>query len=324
MSQACFAINSKAIEYEADHSIKALYQSLDAMPKTSVTERIHWITNQLNGKVYILGSLGEGPNARFDQYPKYRMDGFDCDTYVTTVLALSLATSLKSFQNCLRFIRYKDGKVSYVNRNHFTSIDWNANNQSRGLLKDITLDIRDKQKQPVVLYAHALINKPSWYQYKKPEIIRLQQFNSKEQNKRLTELKKLGVSLAITPSDLPYIPLTALFDSDNHPNLYLFSQIPDGAIVEIVRPNWDLKKVIGTALNISHLGFVFWIDNQLYFRQASSDKGGVVEVSLIEYLREAKKSPTIKGINVQIILPSQPVSDNCQQFNNHAKLTEKY
>ena len=40
------------------------------------------------GKPYVLGSLGEGKAAIFDKNPIYRTDTFDCETYVSTVLAL--------------------------------------------------------------------------------------------------------------------------------------------------------------------------------------------------------------------------------------------
>jgi hypothetical protein len=308
------AINSEQIEEQANASISELYHTLKSKPNLSMTERINWISNQFKGKVYILSSLGEGPNAHFDQFPKYRVDGFDCDTYVTTVVSLALANSLKSFQQCLKFTRYENGIIEYIHRNHFTSLDWNINNQRRGILKDITLNITNPQKSKVALYAEALIDKPSWYAHKTRDTIRLQNNDPALQESRLAELKAQGSRLKITPSKLAYIPLTALFSEKNEPNLHLFSQIPEGAIVEIVRPNWDLQKQIGTALNVSHLGFVFWINKQPYFRQASSQEGKVFDVPLIKYLREAKTSPTIKGINVQIILPSKPISGACRIF----------
>ncbi|WP_298626296.1 N-acetylmuramoyl-L-alanine amidase-like domain-containing protein [uncultured Legionella sp.] len=310
-----YAINSKAIEQQADGSIKELYHTLNTMPNKSMAERIDWFSSQFKDVPYILGSLGEGPNARYDQYPLYRIDGFDCDTYVNTVLALALANSLDTFKQCLEYSRYKDGKISYINRNHFTSIDWNANNQQRGMLKDITLTIKNKQNKSVALYAEALIDKPGWYAHKKVNTIRLQKENKQEQEQRLAELKNKGSQLKATVSKIPYIPFTVLFPMNDAPNLYLFSQIPTGAIIEIVRPGWDLRKVIGTSLNISHLGFAIRINDQLYFRQASSQYGKIVDVPLIDYLKEAIESPTIKGINVQIVLPKKPVRHNCRTPN---------
>lgn len=308
------ALNSTALQEQANSSINELYHTLNAMPNTSMAERIDWFSSYFKGKPYILGSLGEGSDAPYDQYPLYRIDGFDCDTYVNTVLALALASSLDSFQSCLKYNRYHNGKISYIDRNHFTSIDWNKNNQIRGVLKDITLTIKDQKNHQVAVYAKALINKAGWYAHKNIDTIRLQTENKEEQEKRLAELKAKGKKLKSVTSKIAYIPLTALFSEDGKPNVYLFSQIPNGAVVEIIRPNWDLRKQIGTALNVSHLGFAIWIKNTLYFRQASSQLGGVVDVPLADYLNEARNSPTIKGINIQVVLPQKPVSGECRRF----------
>ena len=95
--------------------------------------------------------------------------------------------------------------------------------------------------------------------------------------------------------------MTKLFDVDGKPDQFVFSQISNGAIIEIVRPNWRLTEKIGTNLHVSHLGFVFTgINNDIVFRHASSDKGKVVEVSLIDYLRNCLSSKTIQGINVLV------------------------
>lgn len=310
------AINSEIIEQQADFKIKELYHILNSRPNSSMQYRIDWFSEQFKGAKYILGALGEGADAPYDQYPKYRVDGFDCDTYVNTVLALATANSLKTFQQCINFNRYTNGKISYINRNHFTSLDWNKYNQQRGLLKDITLNITNKQKRPVALYANTLIDKPGWYAHKNIDSIRLQQRNDDLQKKRLSELKIKGSHLKAIRSQIPYIPLTALFPKDDKPDDYLFSQIPNGAIIEIIRPDWNLREKIGTNLDVSHLGFAIWKNKQLFFREASSIYGSVVDVSLVDYLNDARKSPTIKGINVQVVLLQKPVSKQCHRFAN--------
>jgi Protein of unknown function (DUF1460) len=302
-----FAFDSGATEKHANSSIEALYHRLDNMPNSSMSERIDWISNQFLGRIYVPGSLGEGSKARYDQFPQYRVDVFDCDTYVNTVLSLALAHSVSSFQQCMKNLRYKDGIISYLNRNHFTGLDWNQNTQKSGILKDITLAIKDKNNQPIAQLANAVINKPNWYAFKIDETIRLEKPDKLKAEERLAELKRKGAQLQVASEKIPYLPFTALFPQTNKPDMYLFAQIPHGAIIEIVRPNWDLRKNIGTALNISHLGFAIWNKGTLYFRQASSKSGKVVEVPLIQYLEKAQNSPTIKGINIQIVLPSKPL-----------------
>ncbi|WP_058513711.1 N-acetylmuramoyl-L-alanine amidase-like domain-containing protein [Legionella santicrucis] len=304
-----YTFDSSATEKQANSSIEELYHRLNSMPNNSMSARIDWISGQFLGVHYLLGSLGEGSKALYDQFPQYRVDAFDCDTYVNTVLSLALANSLNSFQQCVKNIRYKNGTVSYTQRNHFTGLDWNQNNQQSGLLKDITLSFKNQNHQSVAKVAEAVINKPNWYAYKTLDTIRLENTNKETAEERLTELKNEGSKLEITAERVPYLPFTALFPEKNKPNMHLFAQIPNGAIIEIVRPNWDLSQKIGTSLNISHLGFAIRNKGQLYFRQASSEYGKVVDVPLIEYLEKALNSPTIKGINVQVVLPQKPLTD---------------
>jgi hypothetical protein len=308
-SIALAAVHPK--QEEANKVISQLYHNLNNIQQSNMEIRLQDISAQFLGKPYLLGALGEGVKARFDQAPRYRVDAFDCETYVTTVLALTLADNLQNFKQCLSRLRYKDGQVSYLSRNHFTSVDWNKNNQKQGFLQDITPSFKDKNKQSVALATHVLIDKASWYQHRALDSIRLYPSNPEEQFRRLAELKARGSKLPQVISQLPYIPFTALFQKDGQVNEYLFSQIPTGSIIEIVRPDWHIKEQIGTDLDISHLGFAIRKNGVLFFREASSVHGQVVDVPLIDYLKEARNSPTIKGINVQIILPKHPLPQGC-------------
>lgn len=298
-----------AEEEKADATIKALYHSINNKPVTMPT-RLEMVSASFLGKPYLLGALGEGKQAQFDQSPLYRTDAFDCETLVTTTLAIALAANEEHFHRCLLKLRYSNGKPEFIFRNHFTGLDWNLNNQRQGFLKDITTTITNSDKEPVFQTAVAFIDKPAWYQHFTTQNIKLAKPNLHEQTKRLAELKKLGNTLPRQTEMVPYLPLAVLFDKQGNANQQLFNQIPNGAIIEIIRPNWDLRSKIGTNLNISHLGFVFIRNKQLIFRQASSELHRVVDVSLIEYLRKTLTSPTIKGINVQIVVPQKPLV-NC-------------
>jgi hypothetical protein len=288
---------------EADQTIQQLYHSLNSKPISNFSQRIAFISEQFLGKPYETGPLGESNLDNYDQLPLYRTDAFDCVTFIETVLALTVSTNLAEFKHNINQIRYKNGQVSFLERNHFPDIDWNYNNQEQGLLEDITRTFKDKQDQPVFQLAQAYIDKPAWYQHFSLEKIRLQKPDAMTQEKQLQKLKRLGSQLKGQVSILPYIPLSALFDKDGQANLFLFNQIPQAAIIEIVRPNWDVTEKVGTHMNVSHLGLAIWKDHTLFFRASSSVYNRVSDIPLIEYLQNTLKSPTIKGINVQIVLP---------------------
>ena len=298
--------NTQQHQETAKNIIIRLYRELPKTPTQNMANRLERISNYFLGKPYLLGALGEGETARYDQSPRYRDDGFDCETLVDTVLAIAFSSDFKTFEYCIDHIRYQNGQVDFITRNHFTDLDWNTNNQKRGYLVDITESITNPEQEPVALMAKAIINKPAWYQHLTADSIKIHSAQGNEQAKRLIELKHRGSQLSITPASIPYIPLSILFDKQGKPNLAIFSQIPHGAIIEIIRPNWDLRQQIGTCLNVSHLGFVFWIKGEPIFRQASSEYHQVVDMPLIDYLKKARTSPTIKGINIQIVKPKTP------------------
>lgn len=74
------------------------------------------------------------------------LHGLDCTTYVENVLSFGLMlrsgeSTFEDFTENLERIRYKDGKMDgYASRLHYFS-EWIANNEAKGLLKDITNDI---------------------------------------------------------------------------------------------------------------------------------------------------------------------------------------
>ena len=85
------------------------------------TNTQHYIGEQYLGKKYILNPLGEEKTPDTD--PLIRSDAFDCTTFVETSLS-------KGNVNKLTKIRYKDGKIDFLNRNHFIESDWLYNNSA--------------------------------------------------------------------------------------------------------------------------------------------------------------------------------------------------
>jgi len=74
------------------------------------------------------------------------LQGLDCTTFVENVLAFGLMlknkeTQFEDYTENLETIRYKNGNLEgYASRLHYFS-EWIANNEEKGLIKDITSDI---------------------------------------------------------------------------------------------------------------------------------------------------------------------------------------
>jgi len=91
----------------------------------------------LLGVEYYLGPLGEGVGASIDNDPLFDLNKVDCVTFCEQVIAFALTeNSFDEFLENLKKIRYKNGEISFENRNHFTSVDWIPNNIT--ICRDLT------------------------------------------------------------------------------------------------------------------------------------------------------------------------------------------
>jgi Protein of unknown function (DUF1460) len=65
------------------------------------------------------------------------LDGFDCITFIETILALTRAASVENFIECLRKIRYERGRIQWDQRNHYATA-WILNNVREGIIAPIS------------------------------------------------------------------------------------------------------------------------------------------------------------------------------------------
>ena len=69
------------------------------------------------------------------------LDGFDCVTYIETILALARASTADEFSKWLRKIRYEQGCVAWVHRNHYMTA-WIRNNVKEGLVRRLPVSAK--------------------------------------------------------------------------------------------------------------------------------------------------------------------------------------
>lgn len=106
-----------------ERRIERLIHAARGMPL--ISQRIAFISSALRGSPYIAHTLIGGP-CRLERFVA-RDDGFDCVTYVETVLAAAMARSPDDFDNALRKIRYCNGIVSWRARNNYF-FEWGEHN----------------------------------------------------------------------------------------------------------------------------------------------------------------------------------------------------
>lgn len=159
------------------------------------------------GAQYINSPLGEGVLPDAD--PLIRFDAFDCTTFVETVLANGNLETLNK-------IRYKDGKIDFLYRNHFIESDWMSNNKK--LVKNVS-----NQFGPTNI-RYVKIDKAAWF---------------KKQH-------KIDVVCPVQNVTLEYLPYKNL-DKIN---------IKQPMIVLFVTDNPKIRDKIGTDLAVVHMGLL--------------------------------------------------------------------
>ena len=98
--------------------------------------KIEIISEKFLGVPY-LGHTLIGSNEK-QEILTINLSGMDCFTYIDYVEAIRNSSDYSSFSDHVRNIRYKDGLVDYLTRNHFFS-DWPFNNSA--YVKDVTMNI---------------------------------------------------------------------------------------------------------------------------------------------------------------------------------------
>jgi hypothetical protein len=91
-------------------------------------------TGPLVGAPYLPSALGEG--AGRDPDPRFRLDAFDCMTFVETAVALGSSATLAEAARALDDVRY-EGTPSLAGRNHEVLSQWIPSNVAKGFVADV-------------------------------------------------------------------------------------------------------------------------------------------------------------------------------------------
>ena len=91
------------------------------------------------GQPYEIYLLGEFPYELNDPDPIYCLSKSDCLTFCEHMYAMALSRDWWTFLRTLERLRYRDGVVGMLTRNHYTEADWNRNNAF--LFEDLTASL---------------------------------------------------------------------------------------------------------------------------------------------------------------------------------------
>lgn len=118
--------------------VRRLRQLLSgARPHRTVPARMETLSASLVGSPYVAHGL-VGSAAEPEVFTA-SLEGFDCVTYVETVLALARASDPAGFAEELRRIRYDGGQVEWARRNHYMT-EWVRRNAKAGLVRPVAAE----------------------------------------------------------------------------------------------------------------------------------------------------------------------------------------
>lgn len=116
----------------------ALIQQLidESVRLDSIGQRIERVSGRLIGRPYITRPLIGSPTT--PEQLVTRTDGYDCVTFVETVLAIVRSRNTEEFAEHLVAIRYRGARVDWRSRLHY-STQWSAHQVSSGLLTSVVI-----------------------------------------------------------------------------------------------------------------------------------------------------------------------------------------
>lgn len=185
-------------------------------------KRIVHLARKNLGQPYELYLLGEMPFETHDPQPLYCLSKSDCLVFTEHTLAMALSRDWTGFFQLLQRIRYRDGRIGVVTRNHFTETDWNPSN--RWLATDITAELAG------------------------PRAVK---FDEKiDRSRFLKNRYKLDVSIPVEDHRDTFFPYTEA--------PALAAQLHDGDIIEVVRgivkKGAPANDIFGGSAWIGHVG----------------------------------------------------------------------
>ena len=188
--------------------MKCLYCLLTFSILCAACTRQETIGEKYLGAPYTLDPLGEATAPDTD--PLIRFDTFDCTTFVETVLA-------NGDVNKLNKIRYKNGEIGFVNRNHFIASEWLPNNS------DLVENVSAKYGKTKIRVAK--INRAAW----------------------LKNVHHISAPSPIKTVELEYIPYSELGN--------IRSEKPLIVLFMLDKSKYWINKT-GTDLAVHHMGFL--------------------------------------------------------------------
>ncbi len=112
--------------------LKSVLERVDGI--SDLEDRLARISEHFLGRPYLSGPLRGSPTE--PERLVSRLDGFDCVTFVESVIALARSEACEDFEPTLSELRYRRGRVEWLERNHYMSL-WIERNAEAGAIRPV-------------------------------------------------------------------------------------------------------------------------------------------------------------------------------------------
>ena len=207
-----------------------------------------------------------------DPDPFYTFSPLDCVTYAEVALALANASNHDDFIEHLTHIRYQNGEINFLYRNHFMSGDWIPNNSRY-------VEDNNSRISQSISVASAIIDKPNWFYEKGVECP-----------------EGLAPCYNDEQVDLQYLTFEQLASGD------VMERLPEVSVYLMVGSE-NLRSAvadaIGSPIIVLHMGFIVRNDfGELIVRHESSSSGNVIDEPYSDYIGGYIDSANYVGLSI--------------------------
>lgn len=272
------AMNLYSLLYADDLAATIAARAAEPGPFPARLERM---TRGMVGAPYVFSPLGEAAEPDLD--PRFRLDAFDCTTFVETALAFARCDGLPEIQRELDQIRYASGDAAYAKRRHLVTAQWIPDLTALGYVEELTAEVGDDETVVMVLTLDAT-------RWKKRAVARKVSLGADD--------------VPLGTFELPYLPIAVAIARARD------GRIPAGTIINAVRREWVSSPEV-----ITHQGLVLARpeDGAIFVRHASPISKRVIDEPLLRMLERYEKPRTPKawpiiGVNLLRIVDPESTS----------------
>lgn len=134
--------------FEFDRKDIGVYLAWLQEVRTDLPQRLIHLARKNIGQPYQIFLLGEFPFELYDDDPLFAIHKSDCVVFSEHMFSMALSRSWEQFIVFLQRLRFKDGEIGVLTRNHFTIAEWDQNNS--WLLEDISRSLAGSDAKPMI------------------------------------------------------------------------------------------------------------------------------------------------------------------------------